>query len=304
MRRPPHLNPIGLPLLALLLLLQGVATADPVDLLGEPLVRASAKSLGMPVKQDYTAAEITAALTRLSKANVAKIAAEVGVLGPEEKALRDKMATLAFPVVHRTKLKRLTDLFEHRRLNTVGDNKNKVLPTFMQAEHQLFGAWGGVFATVGYPSGDIRYGDVALVLDEAKLPAGTWASRWNGAWFLSRHRGVDLTKPYAYVAEHARGYADTIVVKAHWKEYYALLVLQYLRQRSERERQDLLQQLLAAKDVDQFWNLIMHNNLGRLEAKIPGAVPQEWIRQVIVRKVNEAEVRELAKHAPMPFIYH
>ncbi len=223
-------------------------------------------------------------------------------LTPQEKKLLKR--ALSFGVILYTYRysKALCLYGKEKKIPAVDDGMRFPIPTI---ENKLYHANQCIFASLGenppftfktekrtITINNSAYGSVLVIIHPKAIENG-WATLQAGAEYidLSNMRKGNksiyfTTNTIPISLQDREGFTKQVFAQEDWNTAMALMLIESLREKSKKVQEELIKQLLLARNRHEFLTITMKNFLGYLEVKLNKAIPIEAIQAIMLNKTD------------------
>ena len=269
---------------------------------GEPLVlaRQTVGEFSVNNAVRLSESDIIFYINKISSQNIERLRSLIYPLNIKEQIIYTRAISSSFFITHRLPLSRLRSVLKlGALLSPIAARNNsfemhKPFTPFLESE--LFGGHGCVFASIG-PSHGRDYGNVLLRISQDNNSFG-WGSLSSGYHFMKSLNPLITSPKLQTNMYEALAYSTTITSKAHWKEYFALMIISFLRSKVNPKREILINYLLSENNREKFWQIIDENKIGYLEAKYFDHVSLSSIESIEILDGNSSIICRWPEAAP------
>jgi hypothetical protein len=261
---------------------------------GAPLVRSLRHSDPKKLLDDDSKTlQLKESLRKISESNMAHMTKKMGKLSDKEQQVFDLIKyRFQAPVIHRT------SNFAAKLVLTTPDGlvspvKRKAKANTPQIEQDLFAAHDCIFTSIGVPYGTERYGTTILRLKQDNIFG--WATLRSGYHWIKNDLKFSADKRVSREMKNA--FAEQIITEDSWDVAMAYQLIQNIRlgtsyfgQGKPYDKTTILDELLAKKSRNAFWEKVQKHRLAYLEGKHIENVTLQDLDWVQFRKVDESEV--------------
>lgn len=272
------------------------------DHCGGPILQARRLALWEVAGSTPTPVELPAALRAASAANLREFSLALGVLDADEQRLAGYVKQNPPFLAFRLNAARLRQSLGNREVRALWESKRRgdAIPAKLDPvlEEPLFSGRNCIYLSAGRLLGEPRHGEFAVTFDYDALPKSAWFTR-NSTWAYTLWKTKawpDQSRPVSDADRLA--FSFSMLAREDALDYLGLALVDELRRREPRQKNELAKKLLSAKSREIFWETVGNESLLEAEVKIDRTLSLDKALRILAPKDKLRETLSWPEAAP------